>query len=187
MTSRSVGCWSPSCCHWRSTAVDLWRTVSEWKGLEEHNREDRTAVPIVKSSVKVWKWKWRYVFRSFLFRMSGNRRTVFAGSAWIVLFLQADREPLLENILTTYFDWISLLMFDLSLVIVVFQYLSPEGLQKVEQTNCLWILTAFLGYYIEAYYMWVSDIRLKIMLISSKWWKKIRPRFDQMKSKFFSW
>lgn len=78
LTSRSVGCWIPSCCHWRSTVVDLWRAVSEWKGLEEHNRKDRTAVPIVKFSVKVWKWKWRYVSRSFLFGMlSGNRRSVF--------------------------------------------------------------------------------------------------------------
>lgn len=137
LTSRSVGCWSSSCFHWRTrTVVDLWRAALEWKGLEEYNRKDRTAVPIVKSSVKVWKWKWRYVFRSFLFGMlSGNDRTVFA-SARSCCFASWPRNTACEYC-EDLFDWISMLVFDLLLAIVVFQYLSPEGLQKVEQTNCL--------------------------------------------------
>jgi len=110
--------------------VDLWRAASEWKGLEEHNRKDRTAGPIVKSSLKVWKWKWRYVFGIFCSECCQATAALFGGIGADRVVLASWPRNSVWKIETTYFDWISTLMFDLHLAVVVFQYLVLKGFRK---------------------------------------------------------
>ena len=52
-----------------SKAVDLWRASLCCKVFEEYITKDNTAASTIESSLKVSKWKWRYVLVPYLSSM----------------------------------------------------------------------------------------------------------------------